>query len=340
MVSFPLSLLYRIAVGMKNFCYDKKILVPYRVGCKVISIGNISVGGTGKTPLVKTLATLLAKTGYRIAVLSRGYGGKASKTICVSDGNKILSTAEQSGDEPLLLAKNLPGIPVITGADRIESAQWAEKKFQVEVIILDDGFQHRKIHRDIDILTINAVNPRGNGMLLPGGPLREPWKNIGRSDVMVITHSDKTNTTNTLQYVIRKYSSKPIFLSRHQPVSFFTFAHKKIPLSSLKNQPIVAFSGIANPDLFHDTLFNIGCDIKEFIAYPDHHYFTKSDKKNIIRKALDKKARFIITTEKDRARIDQWDKKSIPLYFLKIELTFITELPTFQQFIENRLHPK
>lgn len=336
-ILFPLSVFYRAAVFLKNLSFDKKIKIPSRVKSKIISIGNISVGGTGKTPLVNTLTSILVKAGYRTAVVSRGYGGKGKGTICVSNGENILSSAEECGDEPLLLATKLPGIPVVTGADRIQSARLAEKKFQPEVIILDDGFQHRKLHRDIDIITINATNPRGNGMLLPAGPLREPWKNLQRSDVVVITHSDKTTGTRSLQSAIGKYSPNPIFLSCHRPISFTSLSHDKIPLPSLENQPVLAFAGIANPDSFRQSLLDIGCVLKKYIVFPDHHYYTDSDKKEIMQNALLHQVKAIISTEKDMVRIRQWTKIPVPLYFLKIELTFGDELPEFQKCIENKL---
>jgi len=334
----PFSLLYGIAVSLKNLFYDKKIIIPARVSAKIISVGNISIGGTGKTPLVITLASIIKNKGYRTAVISRGYGGKAKGTLCVSDGKNILTSPEESGDEPLLHAKNLPDIPVIADPDRIRAARYAEKHFQSEVIVLDDAFQHRKIDRDIDIITINAANPWGNKMLIPSGPLREPLKNLNRGDICVITHTDKSNNIENIKSTIKKYSGDTIFLTSHRPLSFYTLQHNKIPLHRMKNKPVLAFSGIANPDLFRKTLLDLNLDIRTFITFPDHHYYTAADQEKIWQKALLHKVKAVITTEKDIMRIDTWNKKNIPLYYLKIELIFISELNTFKQYIENQLN--
>ncbi len=334
----PFSLLYGIAVSLKNLFYDKKIIKPARISGKIISVGNISIGGTGKTPLVTALATMVKEAGYRTAVISRGYGGKTRGTICVSDGKNILSSPEESGDEPLLHARNLPEIPVIVDPDRIRAARYAEKHFHSEVIVLDDAFQHRKINRDIDIITINAADPWGNSMLLPGGPLREPLKNLKRGDLFIITHADNNINIEKIKSVIKKYSRNRVFLTCHRPQSFFTLPHKHIPLSRLKDQPVLAFSGIAYPDLFRKTLFDLKCDIKQFLSFPDHHYYTAADKKTIWRNALQNKVKAVITTEKDVMRIDTWNKKNIPLYYLKIKLNFMSELETFKQSIENKLN--
>ncbi len=336
--TLPLSGLYGAAAFLKNFLYDSNIIKPTQVPGKIISIGNISVGGTGKTPLVNTLVSMLIKNGYRTAVVSRGYGGTGKGTICVSDGKNIFSNSEESGDESLLLAKNLAGTPVVVGVDRISAAQYARKKFKTEVIILDDGFQHRKIYRDIDIITINASNPWGNKMLLPSGPLRESLKSLHRGDVFIITHSDKSKYIVEIKSCISKFSQNPIFLTCHSPVSFYTFDHKKISLPNLKNQPVLAFSGIGNPDSFRNTLKDIGCNIKEFIPFPDHYYYTNSDKKDIMERALYKKVKVIITTEKDMVRINSWKKNSIPLYYLKIELKFISKFDKFKQIIKHKVN--
>ncbi|MFO7889117.1 MAG: tetraacyldisaccharide 4'-kinase [bacterium] len=337
-VIFPFSLLYGMVISVKNLLYNKKLILPVKVSTKVISVGNITVGGTGKTPLVKTLASMLTKYNYRIAVISRGYGGREKGITCVSDGTNILSEIKTSGDEPLLLAENLPGIPVVAGKHRIKAAQYAINNFNSEIIILDDGFQHRKIHRDIDIVTINAANPWGNRMLLPGGPLRERLKNLTRADVFVITNADKSEKIGKIKSLIKKYSPHPVFLTQHNPVSFFTAENKKIELPDFKNQSIIAFSGIANPVLFRTSLINIGCVIKKFIPFPDHHFYTDADLKQLQTIALHNKVRAIITTEKDMVRINKWDNQEMPLYYLKIELTFISELNKFKQIITNKLN--
>lgn len=337
-VIFPFSLLYGMVILVRNFLYNRKIILSVKVSAKVISVGNISVGGTGKTPLVKKLASILSQNGYRVAVVSRGYGGQEKGTICVSDGKNLLSESKTCGDEPLLLAENLPGIPVVVGKDRISAAEYAMHNFNSQIIILDDGYQHRKIHRDIDILTINAANPWGNGMLLPGGPLRESLRNLTKADVFVITNADKSNKIDKIKSVIKKYSLHPVFLTHHNPVSFFTAEDKKIALTDLKNQSIIAFSGIANPDLFHTTLLDLGCTIKKFIAFPDHHFYTDADIKQLQTIALHNKVQAIITTEKDMVRIDTWDNQKIPLSYLKIELTFISELNKFKHIITKKLN--
>lgn len=334
-INSPLSVLYSSIISLKNFFYDSR---PYRqkqLNAAVISIGNIYVGGTGKTPLVEETARLFHKNGYNTAVLSRGYGGKADHVICVSDGKRIKSNAVEAGDEPMQLAKNLKGIPVIVGKNKINAGRYAEKKFNSRILILDDGFQHRKLHRDIDIITIDAVNPWGNGKVLPGGPLREPLSSLCRGDIFIITRS-KNKDINSIKSTIRKYSNSPIYSTFHNPVCFYSSEREKITLDSFKKKSVLAFAGIGNPKSFFNTLEHIGLNINKTMAFPDHYYYTSGDLKKIFSQASKKHADAVITTEKDFMRI-QTCRSSTPLYYLRIELKFTTKIDNFKKTIESIL---
>lgn len=286
---------------------------------KVISIGNITVGGTGKTPAVIALAQEAKKRGYFPVVLTRGYKGTIKGPCFVSKGEGPLLSPDEAGDEAFLLARRLEAVPIIKSSDRYKGGCLALNIFNNERIlfILDDGYQHLRLFRDIDILLIDGMNPFGNRRLLPMGRLREPLREIKRADLIVITRT--LSMPETLLKEIRIYNDRaPVFLSVNSPSFFKTMNGDVIPLKDLSGKRVVAFCGLGNPDSFRKSLIDLNVDLKDFIVFRDHHRFTHHDLKRIEKTAERFKADWIIATEKDIIKIKNFDL--IPnLIYLSIE---------------------
>ena len=269
---------------------------------KVISIGNITSGGTGKTPLTIALASEARERGFRPCVLTRGYGGKMKGPLFVSSEMYV----EDVGDEPMLMAEHLDGISVIKGADRYESGLFAYENLhdKPDLFILDDGFQHRRLHRDLDIVLINSRNPFHNRKLLPVGRLREPLEELGRADVLVFTKCELMEMPEALHDDARKFnSSAPIFLSRHRVSFVRSSCHKDLPSGYLSGKKVFAFSGIGEPAAFIDTLERSGAEVVGHKVFKDHHRFDMVDMKRVQVQASVVEAQWIITTEKDIMRL-------------------------------------
>lgn len=287
---------------------------------KVISIGNITVGGTGKTPAVIALAQEAKKRGYFPVVLTRGYKGTIKGPCFVSKGDRPLLSPDEAGDEAFLMAQRLTGVPVIKSPDRYEGGNLALNTFKNHermIFILDDGYQHLRLFRDKNILLIDGMNPFGNRRLLPMGRLREPLKEMKRADIIVITRI--SNMPETLLKEIKIYNDKAsVFLSVNRPSFFKTMNGNIIPLKELSGKRVVAFCGLGNPDSFKKSLIDLNVDLKDFIVFRDHHRFTLKDLKRIEKTALRFKADWIIATEKDIIKIKNFDL--IPnLLYLSIE---------------------
>ncbi len=268
---------------------------------KVISVGNITTGGTGKTPLTIALANEAVKRGFRTCVLTRGYGGKAKGPFIVSSEMYV----EDVGDEPMLMAEHLKGVSVIKGADRYESGRFAYENTNdaPDLFILDDGFQHRKLHRDLDIVLINSRNPFHNRKLLPMGRLREPLAELSRADVLVFTKCEHMEMPEALHDEVRTFnSSAPVFLSRHRVSFVRNSCEKDLPEGWLSGKKVFAFSGIGEPEAFVDTLKRSGAEVVGQKVFRDHHRFDMADMKRVQKQAAIAEAGWIITTEKDMMR--------------------------------------
>ena len=269
---------------------------------KVISIGNITSGGTGKTPLTIALASEARERGFRPCVLTRGYGGKMKGPFIVSSELYV----EDVGDEPMLMAEHLEGISVVKGADRYESGRFAYENLRdkPDLFILDDGFQHRRLHRDLDIVLINSRNPFHNRKLLPMGRLREPLDELRRADVLVFTKCEHMEMPEALYDDARKFnSSAPIFLSRHRASFVRNSCNKDLPSGWLSGKKVFAFSGIGEPAAFIDTLERSGAEVVGHSVFQDHHRFDMMDMKRVQEQAAVVEAQWIITTEKDHMRL-------------------------------------
>lgn len=333
-----LSILYRSVVRIRNWMYDRRIFKQKKLPCKVISIGNITVGGTGKTPTVIMLAKFLKAKGYKPAVVSRGYGGKTKFPVnIVSDGIRILKEYVEVGDEPVLIAKSTDGIPVLTGADRFLTGQEAVKKMNADILILDDAFQHRRIFRDIDIVLLNREKPFGNGFLLPRGPLREPPEALKRADV--IFWKDRTSNGCYPQYqeqgigwflpVISGYLKPKILISGN--------TENYLPLESIKGKNICAFAGIGAPEAFYETIKSLGGSVVVCLDYPDHYRYTAGDIDDIRRKSSSSGAEIIVTTEKDGVRLSAFPDFLKEILLLRVEMEILPSLEEFETALMEKL---
>ena len=305
----PLSAIYNLALKCRRYCYDH-LSKPDRLPAKVISIGNITLGGTGKTPAVIALAREARKRGLNPCVLTRGYKGKAKDTCFISKGEGPLLNAEQAGDEAFLMAETLRGVTIVKGADRFRAGIMALEYDQLAIVnlpqsrlfLLDDGFQHWRLHRNIDVVLIDATNPFGNGRLFPEGTMREPFSALERADIILITKSDVAGewTVYDITDKISKYSSAPVFKAFHKPSAIVNSDGESEVPGTVENKKIYAFAGIANPAYFQASLRSMGSDISGFRKFRDHHHYTQKDINEIRREAG---GHMIITTEKDLVKL-------------------------------------
>jgi tetraacyldisaccharide 4'-kinase len=316
----PLSLLYGAVTRTRLSLYRRGTFVTSKLDRPVISVGNITTGGTGKTPLVEWVAKTLAGQGKRPCILTRGYGRKDPHVqVIVSDGYGVLASPMEAGDEPYLLAVNLSGVAaVISSADRIAAGQEAINDFGSDCFVLDDGFQHLRLARDLNIVTIDATNPWGGGSLLPYGRLRESREGLSRADCVVITRCDQVRSLDALRSEIVKYTgNRPIFHS-HMRTS---------RVSSLKNGPgtlssparLAAFCAIGNPSAFFEHLRRSGYELVLQKSFPDHHIFSQEEIDSLIESAKNAGANSLITTAKDAVKLRTLSFP-IPCYVLEIEI--------------------
>jgi tetraacyldisaccharide 4'-kinase len=329
-----LSQVYGWVISLRLFLYKKSILHQHRLPCRVISLGNITVGGTGKTPTAQKLAAVIRDQGFKVAILNRGYRSDwKGKVGVVSDGKHIYMTAGEAGDEAYQLAKNLPGIPVLIGKNRILSGQYASEFFKVDVVILDDGYQHWQLARDFDIVLIDALNIFGNNYLLPRGTLREPLQSLDRADAVLLTKVDQSSdeALTTIRATLTRYNDKAIVVeSVHSPQGFgevecwYKDASTAIlPPDALKGVKVLAFSGIGNPSSFEQTLSDLDLDMIAAVRYPDHYDYAMSEMQRLMQQAADIGAQALITTEKDAVKIPAefiHSHRPLPVYVLTIEV--------------------
>ena len=323
-----LSGIYYLSLQIIRLLYRIRILKRVKLKAKVISVGNLTVGGTGKTPATEKIARLLQEKGRKVAILSRGYKSRPKSKVqspksvrVVSDGKEILLSAREAGDEPYLLAQNLSGVPIAVGKDRIRSGNYCLANFNTETFILDDGFQYWRLKRDLNILLIDCLNPFGNGHLLPRGILREPLKSLKRADLFILARTDQEGNIAPLKEKIRSVNPfAPILESIHTPRYLEDLkSKKKVDLKFIENKEVLALSSIAHPESFEKTLKDLKAIIMKRLCYPDHYSYTKEDLKEITTKA---RGCLIITTQKDGVRLEPLlENESILALRIELKIT-------------------
>ncbi|MFA6456380.1 MAG: tetraacyldisaccharide 4'-kinase [Bacteroidota bacterium] len=321
---FPFAAIYGLLVWMRNVFFDVGILKTTDVGVPVISIGNITAGGTGKTPIVIETAKVLLNAGKKVAVVSRGYGRKTTGTIVVSDGSRILADAESGGDEPMQIASHVKDAIVIADENRVRGAKKAVNDFGAEVIVLDDGFQHRYIKRSKDIVLVNSRQLPSETMLIPAGYRREPLHSLKRANAVVVTKSVDKKGAESILDVLRIDTQQSAFSCSYQPAGMrHLFGGIAQSTEILKGHIAVAFSGIAAPDAFRQSLESCGVTIKQFFIFDDHHQYSKADLDTIVLAFERSKADFILTTEKDAVRLARFKDtlQSLPVSALIMNVT-------------------
>lgn len=339
-----LAILYGWVVGIRIFLYRKGIFRTRSLPCKVISVGNITLGGTGKTPFVILLTEMIRDKGYRTAVLSRGYKGEYTGPFgVVSDGEKTLLDAAQAGDEPYLLAQKLKGVPILVGKKRWVSGEFARERFNSQAIILDDGFQHLGLKRDINVLLLDSQNPFGNGKLFPRGELREPLSQMARADAVVLTKAQEGDNINNLGKRLGNFpKGVPIFRTSYKPREIRVWGEEEgREASILGGRKVLAFAGLARPSSFQKTLSSLGAEVLKFEVFPDHHPYGPGDLERLFREAIRSGAEAVITTEKDMARVRFTFAPSLPFWTLAVSHEFQGgDGPLFAEFLFRRLDLK
>ncbi len=317
----PFSPLYSAAMRLRSALYSRRFFRRYQMEVPVISIGNLTMGGTGKTPIVSCLATFLQEQGYKPAIISRGYGGAAgNKVNVVSDGDKIYLDAEQAGDEPRLMAETLPGIPVLTGIVRALPCRHAIHTLGCNILLLDDGFQHLAVERDINLVLFSAESLAGNSRVFPGGDLREPVIALQRCDAFLLTGTTTANKERAERFAAllqSRFPDKPVFFSSYTPGEVRDEKeNKSLPLTALPT-PVFGFCGIARPEAFRQTLAEQGISLSGFTALKDHQHYTPRLLQQLQKEARASGARGMITTAKDMVKLKDCHF-DLPLFSLQM----------------------
>jgi len=352
-ILFGLSKIFQVAVKARRFLYNVRILRDSTLGVQVIAIGNLTVGGTGKTPVVEKFARELQEQGRTVAILSRGYRSKppplrkrllnklllredSTPPRIVSDGRNLLLDSETAGDEPYMLASNLKDVIVLVDKDRVKSGRYAIEKFGCDTLLLDDGFQYWKLRgRRRDIVLIDCQQPFGNEYLLPRGTLREPPSHLGRASTIFITKSD--GDTAKLRARISKHNATAgIIECVHHPLYFEdVFSGDRAGLDFVKGKRIAALSGIAQPESFEASLRKIGGEVVYSKRFADHHRFSQQEILNVINRSKKRQAQAIITTQKDAVRFPKIDRRDLPIYFMRVEIKILTGAKDFQDCVRQ-----
>jgi len=327
---FPLFTIYLLIVVIRNYLYDIKLFKSTQLPCKVISIGNITVGGTGKTPTVIAIAKFLQQQNKTVAVLSRGYGRKSTGTQLVTNGRTNLTNWKNVGDEPTLMAKHLQDIPIVVDENRIRGGRYLIDKFNPGIIILDDGFQHRKIFRDVDIVLVNSNMSKYKNRMFGFRTFREPWISLGRAHLIILTKSEFVAPSSKLLERL-KTVDLPFFNANINPSSYLLDnKNNKIDLDYFDGKTALLFSGIGDPESFEKTVRSLNLRILNTINFMDHKNYSKSDINKIRNKYINSGADVIITTEKDFLKLGETD---LPIFTIPITMTI--DEKGFEQILKH-----
>ncbi|SPE52607.1 Tetraacyldisaccharide 4'-kinase [Verrucomicrobia bacterium] len=350
---YACSKLFEFGIWARRVLYNMRILRDATLGVQVIAIGNLTVGGTGKTPVVEKLARELRDQGRSVAILSRGYRSKpaplhtrlvnklflrddTTPPRVVSDGKSLLLDSEMAGDEPYMLASNLKDVVVLVDKDRVKSGRYAIERFGCDTLLLDDGFQYWKLRgRREDIVLVDRQQPFGNEQLLPRGSLREPPSQLSRASAIFITKSD--GKTEELRRRITQINPHAGLIECiHHPLYLEdVFTGQRLGVDFLKGRKVASLSGIAQPDSFERSLIEQGGDLVLTKRFADHHRFTQQEILNTINRGKKRQAEAIITTQKDAVRFPKLDRRDLPIYFIRVEIKILTGAKDFQEFVRK-----
>jgi tetraacyldisaccharide 4'-kinase len=325
----PLNALYAAGARARLMLYQAGVLPAHKINAPVISVGNITTGGTGKTPLVEWIARVVAREGRRACILTRGYGRANPRVrVVVSDGERILADAREGGDEPRLLAERLEGVAaVISDAHRVQAARYAIAALGSQAFILDDGFQHLRIARDLDIVTVDATNPWGRARGFPRGWLREPLRGLARADLIVLTRAEQAQDIPSLKKQLERLSgSRPMILARTRSRGAYPLTARSDDFSDPRSlsKSVAAFCAIGNPQSFFAHIRNEGYTLSYTRAFPDHHVYTQPEVDEIEREAEALGASVLLVTAKDAVKL-RLMRFQLPCYALEVEMEFDDE---------------
>lgn len=304
--------------------YERRLLKTHRLNAPVISVGNLTVGGTGKTPCVAFIASTLRDAGNQVAILSRGYKRQTTGRFEVSDGKQILCSPAESGDEPFLLAQSCPGVRVVVDQDRFAAGHWLESRAPVSAFILDDAYQHLRLGRDLNLLLVDATEPLSRAAMIPFGRLREPLAELRRADAVIVTRSDQKFDRAELIETIKKYATSniPVFFAHYEMTQLRQLGSNSTKsLAEFAGKSIAAISGIAKPERFNGDLQNAGLKIVYRRDFPDHHRYSSAEFAEVTGAAQAANAEAILVTEKDAVNLPQelLQQSSLPIFAAQIE---------------------
>ena len=343
-----LSVGFAAVVSVRMLMYRIGLLRRYPLGIQVISIGNVTAGGTGKTPVTEIFARTLAAEGRKVAILSRGYRRKEAPLwrrlftqvveppLVVSDGRHVLLDSETGGDEPYMLASNLPGVAVVVDRNRVKAGRYAIKRLGCDTLILDDGLQYQRLKHSIEVVLVDSTNPFGNGRMLPRGILREPARSLARADIIFLTKC--RGDVSAVREEIRKYNDKAeIVECNHSPVLLRdVWSREELPLSWLEGKTVCTLSGIASPRGFEDSLRRLGAKVVWCERYADHHRYASSEILYALNRTADMGADALVTTEKDAVRFPRFETVPVKCLHLRIAIKILSGKENFTSII-NRI---
>ena len=350
---FGSSKVFTAAIKFRRFLYEHRVLRDATLGVQVIAIGNLTVGGTGKTPVVEKFARALRDEGRKVAILSRGYRSRpkpihqrllnrlllrndTTPPRVVSDGRSLLLDSDVAGDEPFMLASNLRDVVVLVDKDRVKAGRYAIEKFGCDILLLDDGFQYWKLRgRRQDVVLVDRQQPFGNNHLLPRGTLREPPSHLARANVIFITKSDG-QTAELRRQIQGLNPNAGIIECVHQPLYFEdVFTGERRDLSALAGRKVASISGIAQPESFEGSLLRLGCSLVYTKRFADHHRFSQQELLNFINRSKKRQAEILVTTQKDAVRFPKLDRRDLPFYFMRVEIEIMSGAEDFHDCVRR-----
>ncbi len=343
-----LSWLFYVLVQFRLLLFRHRIVRASTLGCQVISVGNLTVGGTGKTPIVETFARSMQAKGRKVAILSRGYKSRKTPWLekilkkeerlprVVSDGERLLLNSDLAGDEPFMLASNLPEVAVIVDKDRVKAGKYAIRKLGCDTLVLDDGFQYLKIHQRLDIVLVDYTNPFGYGNVLPRGLLREPMRNLKRAGFIFITKCPPEGAPELKAKLRELNEHAEISECRHSSKYLKNlYTREQLGLDAIRGRKVATISGIAVPEGFENGVRNLGADIVHTARYADHHRYTQQEIIETINQAVSAGAELIVTTEKDAVRFPRIDRCDLPVIYLRVEIEMLSGSDAFNDWIDR-----